>query len=143
MEKRKIPPKMALMVTACTMALALFLGFAKRYNESVLLLGKKKDHRTVLQEYSPDFLRVLIFITSTLTLVFYTLYTMDAQTIAHFQTDRLILTAPVVIYGVFRYLFLVFQRDEGGDPALLFLKDMPLFISSLCWLLLLFLILYL
>ncbi len=127
---------------ACTMVLALFFGFAKRYNECIVLKGEGREHRDVLHDYSPEFLKVLIYISSTLTVVFYTLYTMDAATVAHFQTDLLILTAPVVMYGVFRYLYLVFQRGEGGDPALIFLKDAPLFISSQCWLLLLGFILY-
>src|SRR5262249_22731511 len=107
----------------CTMLLALFLGFSKRRCELVTLAQNAQQHRHVLAEYDLPFLDVLIGIVTSAALVGYTLYTVSSETIAKFHTDKLLLTVPIVLYGIFRYLYLVYHRNHGGNPAHAFLTD--------------------
>jgi 4-hydroxybenzoate polyprenyltransferase len=126
----------------CTMLLALFLGFSKRRCELVTLATEASQHRLVLAEYDLPFLDVMIGIVASAVLMGYTLYTISSETIAKFHTDRLLLTVPIVIYGIFRYLYLVYHRNYGGNPAHALLTDGPLRLSILLWGLVSALILY-
>ena len=115
----------------CTMLLALFLGFSKRRHELVTLASD--DRRPVLAEYNPLFLDMMIGIVTSATVVSYALYTVSAETVQRFHTDRLLFTLPLVLYGVFRYLYLVYQRNHGGDPSQTLLTDKPLLINIGLW----------
>jgi 4-hydroxybenzoate polyprenyltransferase len=117
----------------CTMLLALFLGFSKRRCELVALATEAKQHRHVLAEYDLPFLDVMIGIVTSAVIIGYTLYTISSETIAKFHTDRLLLTVPIVLYGIFRYLYLVYRRNGGGNPAYVLLTDGPLCLSILLW----------
>lgn len=108
--------------------LALFIGFSKRRAELVTLAGGASEHRRSLAEYSPLLLDQMIGIVAAITLLAYALYTIDPETVARFHTDRLLWTFPFPLYGMFRYLYLVHQRDGGGDPAEMLLTDRPLLI---------------
>jgi 4-hydroxybenzoate polyprenyltransferase len=110
----------------CTSLLALFLGFCKRRQELVSLADAASEHRWVLSEYSVPFLDQMISVVTASTLMAYTLYTFDPDTILHVGTEYLGLTIPFVLYGIFRYFYLVHQRGEGGNPARLVLSDGPL-----------------
>jgi UbiA prenyltransferase family len=90
----------------CTMLLALFLGFSKQRCELVTLATEANQHRHVLAEYDLPFLDVMLGIVTAAVIVGYTLYTISSETIAKFHTDRLLLTVPIVLYGIFRYLYL-------------------------------------
>lgn len=109
----------------CTLCLALFLGFCKRRHELLLLEGGATAHRANLADYSTPLLDQLISVTTAMTLVSYALYTMSSETIAKFGTDNLKLTIPFVFYGVFRYLFLVYKKSQGGSPEKILLADNP------------------
>jgi 4-hydroxybenzoate polyprenyltransferase len=109
----------------CTLCGALFIGFCKRRHELLLLEGGAQAHRANLADYSPALLDQLIGITTAMTLVSYALYTMSSETIAKFGTDGLKLTIPFVVYGVFRYLFLVYKKAQGGSPEKILLSDNP------------------
>lgn len=126
----------------CTMLLALFLGFSKRRCELITLAQEADQHRHVLAEYNLPFLDVMIGIVTSGTVVGYTLYTVSSETIARFHTDKLLLTVPIVLYGIFRYLYLVYHRNYGGNPAHALLTDGPLCLSILLWGLVSALILY-
>ena len=126
----------------CTMLLALFLGFSKRRCELVALAKEASQHRHVLAEYDLPFLDVIIGIVTSAVIVGYTLYTISSETIARFLTDKLLLTVPIVLYGIFRYLYLVYHRNDGGNPAHALLRDGPLRLSILLWGLVSALILY-
>jgi 4-hydroxybenzoate polyprenyltransferase len=126
----------------CTSLLALFLGFGKRRHELVLLEGGAAGHRPILAEYSPYFLDQMIAVVTTSTLVCYALYTMDPAVHQKLHTARLPLTIPFVLYGIFRYLYLVHQKEGGGDPAQAVLADRPLLIDVLLWIGAVFAILY-
>jgi 4-hydroxybenzoate polyprenyltransferase len=126
----------------CTMLLALFLSFSKRRCELVTLAQEASQHRHVLAEYDLPFLDVMIGIVTSAVLMGYTLYTVSSETMAKFHTDRLLLTVPIVLYGIFRYLYLVYHRNSGGNPAHTLLTDGPLRLSLLLWGLVSALILY-
>lgn len=117
----------------CTVLLSLFLGFSKRRHELTMLDASADNHREVLQHYSPYFLDQMIGIVTASTVMSYILYTISEDTIAKFGTKNLIYTVPFVLYGIFRYLYLVHKRDEGGDPTRLALTDRPLLLNTILW----------
>jgi len=117
----------------CTLLLALFLSFSKRRHELLLLQSAKANHRLVLSSYSPELIRQLNVILCSATLISYALYTVSADTVAKFGTDRLVYTVPFVIYGLFRYLYLVEVKGEGGNPSSLVLRDRPLLACTWLW----------
>jgi len=117
----------------CTLALALFLGFAKRRHEVVLLGKAGTGHRLVLAEYSRRFLDQIITILSTSIIVSYLLYTIDPDTIYKFGTDRLIFTSIFVFYGVFRYMYLIDKNRGTGDPSKVVFTDPGIAISVALW----------
>ena len=119
----------------CTFLLALFLALSKRRHELVLLSEDASRHRTNLAEYSPYLLDQMIGVVTASCFIAYTLYTMSAETIAKFHTDKLSFTVPFVIFGIFRYLYLVHQKQEGGNPSALLYSDRPLLISIILWVL--------
>jgi 4-hydroxybenzoate polyprenyltransferase len=119
----------------CTMLLALFLGLSKRRYELVVLSGDGKLHRQVLAEYNPLFLDMMIGIVTSATVVSYALYTVSQETILRFRTDRLLFTLPFVLYGIFRYLYLVYHKNYGGDPSRTLVSDGPLLVVIVLWVL--------
>lgn len=117
----------------CTLLGALFLGLNKRRHELVLLGDNAHSHRKILQEYSPYLLDQMIGVVTASTLMAYTLYTMAPETNAKFGTAYMILTVPFVIYGIFRYLYLVHQKEQGGNPTALLVGDRPSLLNVLLW----------
>ncbi len=117
----------------CTILLALFLALAKRRQELTMLAGNASHHRASLSEYSPALLDQMIAIVTASTLMAYALYTVSPETVAKFGTDRLLFTFPFPLYGIFRYLYLVHQRQGGGSPAEMLLKDRPLLACVALW----------
>jgi len=118
----------------CTVVLALFLGFAKRKHELILLSDNAENHRKVLEHYSTDFLDQMIVIVSSATVMSYALYTIWPDTVENFGTNKLIYTVPFVLYGLFRYLYLVNLKEEGGSPTRVLLTDKPLLLNIMLWL---------
>jgi len=126
----------------CTILIALFLGLSKRRHELVTLEGVAKKHRKVLRKYSPYLLDQMISVVTASTVVAYALYTMAEETVTKLGTKKLIFTLPFVIYGIFRYLYLIHQKGEGGNPEHILVKDKALMINILLWILVVSLILY-
>ena len=116
-----------------TILLALFLALSKRRHELVLLADGATSHRRILQEYSPYLLDQMISVVTASTLVAYAFYTVSPETVAKFGTDGLVWTVPFPLYGIFRYLYLVHQREGGGSPAEMLLTDRPLLICVALW----------
>ena len=117
----------------CTILLSLFLGFSKRRHELASLENGAHEHRKVLEDYSVYLLDQMISVVTASTVVCYALYTMSDETIIKFGTSNLIFTVPFVLYGIFRYLFLVHKKEGGGNPENILVSDVPLIISILLW----------
>ncbi len=112
-------------ILVCTMLLSLFLVLSKRRHELTLLEGEADSHRLILREYSPYLLDQMIGIVTSATLVAYTIFTMSSETIEKFGPN-MVLTVPFVLYGIFRYLYLVHRKNAGGSPEEVLLTDLPL-----------------
>ena len=117
----------------CTILLALFLGFGKRRHELITLGDEAASHRQSLAHYSPAFIDQMISVVTASTVIAYTFYTLSPEIQEKFGTSNLILTVPFVLYGIFRYLYLVHQKDEGGNPTKLLVTDLPMLICIASW----------
>lgn len=126
----------------CTVLLALFLALAKRRHELVLLAAGATEHRRILGEYSPYLLDQMIGVVTASTLIAYIFYTISPETVQNFDTEYLALTIPFPLYGIFRYLYLVHQKEGGGSPAEMLLTDRPLLVCVALWALAVVLIVY-
>ncbi|HOK09740.1 MAG TPA: decaprenyl-phosphate phosphoribosyltransferase [Candidatus Hydrogenedens sp.] len=117
----------------CTLFLALFLGLGKRRSELLLLKDDAENHRSVLVYYTIEYLDQLLLIVSGGALITFTIYTCSPEVIQRLHTDRLYLTLPFVIYGLFRYLYLVRYHGEGSDPSNVLISDKPIILCVLLW----------
>src|SRR5206468_6844995 len=127
----------------CTILLSLFLAFCKRRQELEMLVASAGDHRPSLKEYSVGFLDQMISIVTASTVVCYSFYTISPEVEQKLGTHNLFLTIPFVLYGIFRYLYLVHQKGQGGSPTAALLTDRPLLVCVALWALACSLILYL
>lgn len=118
----------------CTTLLALFVGLAKRRHEIMILESGAGEHRKILEEYSPELLDQMMNITAAAALMAYSLYTFSAAS-NHTEHQRkyMMATIPFVIYGIFRYLYLVHKKNAGGQPEMVFLHDKPILINTILW----------
>ncbi len=128
-----IPPSQWLLL--CGLMVTLFLGFSKRRAEIIALNEEGGAHRKVLQHYSPVLLDKMIGITAAGLIMSYSLYTMSPETIRTHGTANLIYTVPFVMYGVFRYIYLLHHQSRGGDPSHDLVRDPHLLIVVGAWLL--------
>jgi 4-hydroxybenzoate polyprenyltransferase len=110
----------------CTIFVSLFLGLGKRRHEILLMKEEAGNHRKVLNEYNLNLLDQMVSIVTAGTVISYSLYTLSPETVSKFHTENLWLTIPIVLYGIFRYLYLVYGKSEGGSPELIFLGDKPI-----------------
>ena len=119
----------------CTVLIALFLALGKRRHEYLTLHGAAAAHRPILAEYSEGFLDQMIAAVTASTVTAYALYTMSPETVVKFHTRWLPVTLTFVLYGVFRYLYLLYRRQLGGNPSDLFLTDRALLVNTVLWML--------
>jgi 4-hydroxybenzoate polyprenyltransferase len=126
----------------CTILLALFLALGKRRHEYLALGGEAARHRPILAEYSAALLDQMIAVVTASAVTAYALYTMSPETVAKFHTHLLPATLPFVLYGIFRYLYLLYRKDLGGNPSELFLHDAPLLVNTFLWFLVVLVIIY-
>lgn len=127
----------------CTLFLSLFLALGKRRHELVWLGEEAKNHRGVLREYDVSLLDQMMGVVTAGTIISYALYTLSYETVQKFQTENLGFTIPIVLYGVFRYLYLVYHKGEGGHPELLFFDDKSLLSAVLLYGIVVGIVLYL
>jgi 4-hydroxybenzoate polyprenyltransferase len=126
----------------CTILLALFLALGKRRHEVLTLEESAARHRPILAEYSAGLLDQMIAVVTASTVTAYALYTMSPETVAKFHTSLLPATLPFVLYGVFRYLYLLYHRQLGGNPSDMVVRDRALVLNTLLWLIVVLLIIY-
>jgi hypothetical protein len=112
------------------MLLALLLGFGKRRHELGALENAGR-HRQNLDDYSRPMLDQSVAVTAAGTLIAYAMYTFDSDSAQYHQ--RMMLTLPIVAYGVFRYLYLLHHEGQGGAPEIMLLTDRPLLASVAIW----------
>jgi 4-hydroxybenzoate polyprenyltransferase len=127
----------------CATLLALLLSMGKRRHELVLLENKAAEHRPILKEYSAYLLDQMIAVVTASTLIAYCLYTISPETVDKFGTSRLIWTTPFVLYGIFRYLYLVHLKGKGGSPEEIIIQDRPMLLNIVLWIGAVILVLYL
>lgn len=126
-----------------TLLLALFLGFGKRRHELLLLEDDATSHRRILDRYSPYLLDQLIGVVTASVVVIYMLYTFSSEVMQKLGTENLFVTIPFVIYGVFRYLYLIHKEEKGGSPTRVMIGDAPILINVILWLITAIVVLYL
>lgn len=126
----------------CTILLALFLTFGKRRQELLALEDSAVNHRPILDEYSSQLLDQMIAVVTASTLMAYALYTISPETSAKLGTSQLPLTIPFVLYGLFRYLYLLYRHDLGGNPSEHLLTDRALLVDVALWGVVVIVILY-
>lgn len=114
---------------------ALFLALNKRKHELLLLGEDASSHRKVLDEYSPALIEEMLAVITASTLMSYALYTFTATNLPKALQDNhlMMLTIPFVLYGIFRYLYLVYQKNEGSSPEEVLLRDRPLLLCVVLW----------
>ncbi|MCX6841542.1 MAG: decaprenyl-phosphate phosphoribosyltransferase [candidate division WOR-3 bacterium] len=117
----------------CTILGALFIALAKRRHELLFLESGGTAHRAVLEKYSEPLLDQMMAVATSSTVIAYCLYTIAPETVAKFGTHNLMLTVPFVLYGVYRYLYLVYRKEMGGAPEKVLLTDVPLIVDGLLW----------
>ena len=137
-----ISVEVSLWLFVCTILLALYLALCKRRHELLTLDEVAMKHREVLGDYTDKLLDQMIAIVTASTLIAYALYTISPETVAKFHTRNLVLTFPIVLYGIFRYLYLVYRQRAGGAPERLLFSDRPLLFTVLLWFGAVYIILY-
>ena len=125
-----------------TLLLALFLSLGKRRHELLYLETEALAHRKTLVMYSSDLLDHLLSVVTAAVLVIYMLYTFSTEVIHRLGTDKLFVTIPFVVYGVFRYLYLIHREEQGGSPTRVLIDDRPILITVLLWLVTASIVLY-
>jgi 4-hydroxybenzoate polyprenyltransferase len=117
----------------CTILFALFVALAKRRHELLFLDGGGAGHRAVLENYSETLLDQMMAVATSSAVIAYCLYTIAPETVTKFGTHNLMLTVPFVLYGVYRYLYLVYRKEMGGAPEQALMSDLPLLVDVLLW----------
>jgi len=115
----------------CTLFLSLFLGVAKRRSE-LSHIGRGES-RKVLEDYTPELIRVILNVSVTGSIMSYTLYTVSEHTQQFFGTDKFVYTVPIVMYGIFRYLYLDEKRRTAENPVSVILRDPSLIVTGIIW----------
>jgi 4-hydroxybenzoate polyprenyltransferase len=128
-----IPVPVSKWLLLCTTFVALFLAFSKRRHELTLLDTAAVNHRRVLESYSPAFLDQMINVVTASAVVSYALYATAPETVEKFHSDRLVYTLPLVLFGVFRYLYLTYQTPGEKNPTEAILRDAPFLINVALW----------
>lgn len=117
----------------CTIFLALFLAFSKRRHELVLLSEDAAGQRRVLEDYSPAFLDQMINVVTAASVVSYALYAVAPETKERFHSELLVYTVPLVLFGIFRYLYLIYQAPGERNPTEAILTDVPFLLNMVLW----------
>jgi len=126
----------------CTFSISIFLALGKRRHEVLILNSDASQHRPVLENYSVVFLDQLLQVVTTSTFIFYCLYSVRGNPAIGLHSEKMMFTIPLVTYGIFRYMYLIYHKEDGGSPTALLLTDPPLLICTSLWLTACLVILY-
>jgi 4-hydroxybenzoate polyprenyltransferase len=126
----------------CTFFVSLFLALAKRRHEIVLLENAAEEHRQVLEKYDVLLVDQMMSVVTASTVVAYSMYTLAPDTVLRFHNTNLKYTIPFVLYGVYRYLYLVYRKNQGGSPETVLLQDVPLILNVVLYGITVLIILY-
>ena len=129
-------------ILLCTIFVALFLAFSKRRHELLLMSERAADQRQVLVDYGPTFLDQMINVVTASTLLCYALYTLAPETVEKFGSTNLIYTLPFVLFGIFRYLYLIYQVSTPRNPTEAILRDLPFVLNVGLWVLTVIAVIY-
>ncbi len=116
-----------------TFCISLLIGFGKRRNEIETLGDEARHHRKNLSDYNKKILDIMIIISCALTAFCYALYTMEDSVVARYGSGKLIFTTPIVLYGIYRYLLLIYVKGKGGNPEELVVTDKGILFSVVLW----------
>ena len=126
----------------CSINISLFLGFCKRKQESNIFSVNNNDTRYVLKIYNTGFLNQIIAIVTSASFFSYILYTVSPETVNRLGTRNLLFTIPFVLYGIFRFLFLIYVEPVDENPTDIIFKDKPFILNAVLWSLSVLLIIY-
>jgi 4-hydroxybenzoate polyprenyltransferase len=118
----------------CTFSVSILLALGKRRHEAVILSNDAVSHRPVLENYSVLLLDQLLQVVTTSTLIFYCLYSVRGASASDVLSEKMMFTIPLVTYGIFRYMYLIYHKKNGGSPTALLLEDLPLLSCTILWL---------
>jgi len=119
----------------CTVMISTFLGFTKRRAELLTVDIDKDNSRPVLKDYSIAFLDQVIPMVTGATIIAYALYTVDSHTLKVLGTRAMLVTLPFVIYGLFRYIYIIYHLQQGADPTETLIRDVPTIVNFMIWIL--------
>lgn len=132
-----VPVEPSQWLVLCTMLMAVFLGFTKRRAELTQVGESSASARAVLEHYSAGFLDQMVAIVTSATVLCYVIYTAEAPRAVGETVGRgvkyYVLTVPFVLYGIFRYLYLVYHCERGESPTRTLMTDVPLLVNALLW----------
>ena len=126
----------------CTFMLSLFWGFSKRRGELTILEEGAGKHRKILDEYSVSFLDLMLGIVASMTLITYLMYAVSPYAAENMGTDKLVYTVPLVVYAIFRSLYIVYIKNMGHNPTKAILTDMNVLVAGMIWVVLIILMAY-
>ena len=126
----------------CTFMLSLFWGFSKRSGELTILEGGAGKHRKILEEYSVSFLDLMLGIVASMTLMSYLMYSISPYAVENLGTDKLVYTVPLVVYAIFRSLYIVYIKNMGHNPTKAILTDMSVLVAGIIWVVMIILLAY-
>jgi 4-hydroxybenzoate polyprenyltransferase len=137
----QVPTSSWLILT--TMFISLFLGVMKRRSELVLMNeGTRTSTRKVLEQYSIAFTDQMAAVCAAAVIISYALYSTAQRTITTFNTDQLIYTTPFVVFGIFRYMYLVLKYDQGENTTEIMLTDLPMILTVILYLIAVVVVIY-
>ena len=128
-----IPVRVSAWLLLCTIFVALFLAFSKRRHELMLLNDSASDQRRVLSHYGPAFLDQMINVVTASSVLSYALYSVTAESLTGDQHQLMVYTVPFVLFGIFRYLYLIYQRSSHLNPTEAILRDVPFLVNIVLW----------
>ncbi|MGQ9642765.1 MAG: decaprenyl-phosphate phosphoribosyltransferase [Ignavibacterium sp.] len=125
-----------------TMFISLFLGVMKRHSELVQVADSNKVTRKVLAEYSTNFTNQMATVAASGVIICYALYTVSQRTVSVFNTENLIYTTPFVVFGIFRYMYLEYQNNQGENTTQVMMTDIPMILTVISYAVVTVLIIY-